>query len=78
MKALIFAVGALVLSLAASFPARADFTVIRFGSGYCQIWWDSTATPWGAGWTKIAVGLPNADAAHAVLRRAVAYGVCLD
>ncbi len=72
----VLATGALALASAAATPARADFAVIKFDSGYCQIWWDSAATPWGAGWSKIALGLPDADAARAVLDNAVAQNVC--
>jgi hypothetical protein len=77
MKRLAFSVGLLALGLAASTPARADFAVIRFENGYCQIWWDSAGTPWGVGWTKIAVGLPDYNAAWAVLATAVAQRACL-
>ena len=77
MKRLAFSVGLLALGLAASTPARADFAVIRFENGYCQIWWDSAGTPWGGGWTKIAVGMPDYNAAWAVLAAAVAQRACL-
>jgi hypothetical protein len=77
MKRLAFSVGLLALGLAASTPARADFAVIRFENGYCQIWWDSAGTPWGVGWTKIAVGMPDYNAAWAVLAAAVAQRACL-
>ncbi len=70
------ATGVLALAFAAATPARADFAVVRFDSGYCQVWWDSAATPWGAGWSKIALGLPDADAARAVLYNAIAQNVC--
>jgi hypothetical protein len=76
VKRLALATGALALAFAAATPARADFAVVRFDSGYCQVWWDSAATPWGAGWSKIALGLPDADAARAVLYSAIAQNVC--
>jgi len=72
----VFAAGVLVLGLAVSSAARADFAVIRFDDGYCQIWWDSGANPWGARWSKIAIGLPNNAAARAVLDNAIAQNVC--
>jgi hypothetical protein len=71
-----FAAGAMALAFIAATPARADFAVVKFDSGYCQVWWDSTATPWGAGWSKIALGLPDADAARAVLYSAISQNVC--
>ena len=40
-----FAVGLLVLGVAAATPARADFAVIRFNSGYCRVWTDTAVGP---------------------------------
>ncbi len=54
MKRLAFAVGVLALSFAASVPARADFAVMKFELGFCRIWWDTGAKPWGSGWTMVA------------------------
>jgi len=76
MKRLTAAACTLALGLMASTAARADFAVIRFADGYCQIWWDSAATPWGVGWSKIAMGLPTNDAARAVLDNAVLQNIC--
>jgi hypothetical protein len=75
MRHLAFGIALLAVGTAAATPARADFTVIRFSSGYCQIWGDSTATPWGAGWTKIAIApdWPTATAAFQAARQA---GTC--
>ncbi len=77
MRRLAFAVGLLALGSVAATPARADFTVVRFETGHCQIWWDSADNPWGVGWTKIALGLPDYPAAWAALANAVAQRVCL-
>ncbi|HXX04887.1 MAG TPA: hypothetical protein VEJ37_11205 [Xanthobacteraceae bacterium] len=76
MKQLAFGLGLLALGSAAAAPARADFAVVKFETGYCQIWWDSAANPWGPRWTKIAAGLPNYATAWAVLANAVAQRVC--
>jgi hypothetical protein len=78
MNRLAFATGflALALGFAASTPARADFALVQFGNGHCQIWWDSGADPWGVDWRKIMVGLPNWDAAAAALDSARAQSVC--
>lgn len=75
MKQLAFAVG-LLAALAASTPTRADYALVQFGDGYCRIWWDSADTPWGTGWTKIVVGLPDHLAAQAALDSAIAQRVC--
>jgi hypothetical protein len=56
MKCLAFAIGLFALGFAATTPARADFAVIQFGSGRCEIWWDSSDNPWGDTWKKIAIG----------------------
>ena len=48
----------LALGFAASTPARADYALVKFESGYCRIWWDSAGNPFGVGWIKVAVGLP--------------------
>lgn len=77
MKRLAFAVGVLALGFVASTPARADFAVVKFEAGYCRIWWDSAASPWGTGWTKVAVGLPDLAAAWTALNGAVAHKACL-
>jgi hypothetical protein len=45
MKRLAFAIGLLVLGFGAVIPARADFAVIKFGSGYCRVWADTAAGP---------------------------------
>jgi hypothetical protein len=75
MKQLALAVG--LLSLAPASTARADdYAVVQFGDGYCRIWWDSAGTPWGVGWTKIAVGLPDHFAARAALDTAIAQRIC--
>ena len=77
MKQLALAVGLLSLALAAASSARADdYAVVQFGDGYCRIWWDSAGTPWGVGWTKIAVGLPDHFAARAALDIAIAQRIC--
>lgn len=54
MKRLVFAVGVLALGFAASTPARADFSVVRFEPGFCRIWCNNGINPVGAGWTRVA------------------------
>jgi hypothetical protein len=38
MKRSVFAIGLLALGIAAATPAHADYVVVRFDTGYCQIW----------------------------------------
>lgn len=73
-----FAIGliAVTLGVAAATPARADFAVVKFGNGHCQVWWDSASNPWGDAWTKIAIGLPTWSAAEAALDMARAQDAC--
>src|SRR5262249_14385204 len=47
MKRLAFAVGLLVFGLGATLPARADFGVARFASGFCRVWPDTAMVPFG-------------------------------
>ena len=70
------AVGLLALAVTVSSSARADYAVVQLQDGWCRIWWDSSATPWGVGWSKIAVGLPDWLSAHAALDTARSQGVC--
>jgi hypothetical protein len=76
MKCFAFAVAALALGFAASTPARADYTVIQFDSGYCEVWSNSNSTPWGYGWRKLAIELPDWDTAQSALYAARANGEC--
>jgi hypothetical protein len=75
MKRLAFALAVLAIGFAVT-PARADFALVRFDDRWCRIWWDSGGTPWGAGWTKIALGMPDWLTASAALSTARAQGVC--
>jgi len=76
MKRLVLALGLLAFAVAASSPARADYAVVQLQDGWCKIWWDSGATPWGVGWRKIAIGLPDWPSASAALNGARSQGVC--
>jgi hypothetical protein len=75
MKRLACAIGLLALALTATSPARADYAVVQFSDGYCRIWWDSADTPWGVGWRKLVIGLPD-DFARAALDSEIAQGAC--
>ena len=75
MKHFAFAVGLMALGVAAATPARADYAVVRFDTGYCQIWWDAGATPWGVNWTKVAM-TPDWASANSALYAAIAARTC--
>jgi hypothetical protein len=75
MKRLAFAVGLLAVAFAIS-PTRADYALVRFEDGWCRIWWDSAGTPWGVGWTKVAVGMPDWLTASVALDDARSQGAC--
>jgi hypothetical protein len=76
MKHLALAVGVVTLASAASTSARADYAVIQFGDGRCEIWQDSGSDPAGAGWTKLAFGFADYLAAQDARDAAFAQGVC--
>ncbi|MGC1357897.1 MAG: hypothetical protein WA851_19285 [Xanthobacteraceae bacterium] len=76
MKYLALAIGFLTVALSASTPARADYAVIQFRDGRCEIWQDSGSDPAGAGWTKLAFGFPDYIAAQDARDAAFAQGVC--
>jgi hypothetical protein len=75
MKRMAFAVGVLALAFAAATPARADFAVVKFEWGYCRIWWATSATPWGSGYTIVAKA-PDFASAWAAQDDAVKKGKC--
>ncbi len=45
MMRLAFAIGLLVLGFTVATPARADFAVVTFNSGYCRVWTDTAFGP---------------------------------
>jgi hypothetical protein len=47
MKRLALGLGLLVLGAGAAIPARADFGVVRFHSGFCRVWPDTAMAPFG-------------------------------
>jgi hypothetical protein len=75
MKRFALAVSIVPLCLAAAVPARADYALVRWDNGYCRIWWEASATPWGVGWAKIATA-PDYSTAAATFDQAVQAGTC--
>ena len=70
MKKILFAIGALALGLTATAPAHADFAIVKFNSGYCRIWADTSVAPpdgtfvwfvWGRQVVVAVVPLPIAQ-----------------
>jgi hypothetical protein len=67
----------MVLGLLAATPAKADFSVIRWTSGWCQIWDNAVpTTPWPTDYTVVATKLPNWNAAWAAFHGAIASRKC--
>lgn len=66
------------IAFAAISPASAaDYNVVRWRSGDCQIWNnDSNRMPWGDGWILVAWNMPNYDTALQALKVEVAKGNC--
>ena len=58
MRRWVLILAALASVIAVTAPARADYALVQLQDGWCKVWWDSGATPWGVGWTKIAIGAP--------------------
>jgi len=75
MKRFVFAVGVLALGFAASTPARADFSVMKFETGFCRIWWNKGVNPLGTGWSRVATA-PDSMGAWAAQSDAVKKGKC--
>jgi hypothetical protein len=83
MKRLALAVGLLAFGFTAASPARADFAVVEFNSGYCRIWTDTVFGPedghylWflspSLGWRYRFLTFEGADAA---MHQAVAMHRC--
>jgi hypothetical protein len=55
---ILFAIGALALSLTATAPAHADFAIVKFNSGYCRIWTDTVVAPPDGTFVWFVWGLP--------------------
>jgi hypothetical protein len=82
MKKVVFAIGVLALGLTATAPAHADFAIVKFNSGYCRIWPDTSVTPpdgtfiwWQWGHYR-HYRLPTLAVAELKLHTAVARHLC--
>jgi hypothetical protein len=75
MKRFAFAIGVIALGFAAATPARADFAVMKFETGFCRVYWDSSAKPvFGMGTVVAKAG--TWEAAWAAQTAAVKKGKC--
>ena len=74
MKRLIFSIGLLALSFVAAPPARADFAVIRFADGRCEILWAAAWIPRGYRWIAVT---PDWWSAQIARDWAITNGVCV-
>jgi hypothetical protein len=66
----------LVSGLVAVTPARADFSLIRFADGHCEIWWGAYAAPLSAGWIKLGI-TPDWWSAQVLRDEALLHGACI-
>jgi hypothetical protein len=85
MKRLAFAISVLALGFVATTPARADFAVAKFESGFCRVWWDSGFKPWSGEflwfkrhhhWHHWSYRTHTWEKSEHRLHRAVAHGRC--
>ncbi len=69
---------AAAITLAASLPANAaDYNLVRWRTGDCQIWNnDTNSMPWGDDWIVLAWNMPDYQAAWNALQREIAKGNC--
>jgi hypothetical protein len=79
MKPLTLAFAALVATtFFAASPARADYSIVQWGSGDCTIW-DEVGLyrdPVGGNWARVVVGIPTWGEAKVVLEGMYRQGMC--
>jgi hypothetical protein len=63
MTRLSIALCATVLGVAAATPALADYEIIGFEDGRCEIWQQGPSWPWGDSWVVLASDIPDHQAA---------------
>ncbi len=63
MKRLSVALCATVMGIAAASPALADYEIIGFEDGRCEIWQQGPSRPWGDRWVVLASDIPDHRAA---------------
>jgi hypothetical protein len=60
----------------AATPAQADYDVVRWGDGTCQVWNNGGGAPWGSEWRRVAIGMPTWGDALDVLDQMYREGRC--
>jgi hypothetical protein len=77
MKKLIITASLCAASMAASSQARADYSVIRWTSGFCQVWDNSTPwKPFPSDYKRGRVQFPTFNAAMMAKMQLVARREC--
>ena len=78
MKLCSFVLCAIAFGVIASAPAKADFSVIRWNSGWCQIWDHAIppGKPWTDDWKAVSGGHATIGEALAALDDAVKTKKC--
>ena len=76
MRSCVLSIGILLSMLVAQTPARADFSLIRFADGHCEIWWGAYAAPMSAGWIKLGI-TPDWWSAQIMRDEAILHGACI-
>jgi hypothetical protein len=68
---------AIAFGASISSPAEASFSVIRWTSGFCQIWDNSIPTvPWPGDWLTVSKSYPTLGGAAAAKSRLLSQGKC--
>ena len=79
---LAFVAGLMAPGLVSTTPARADFAVVKFGSGYCRVYADTAFGPpdgrYLSFWSPLGwmYRLPTWETADMAMQRAVAHHRC--
>lgn len=82
MKRFAFAISVLALGFTATAPAQADFAIVKFNSGYCRIWDNTSVVPadgtfiWWVWGHHRYYSLPTMAIAEHKLQKAVARHLC--
>ena len=77
MKLRSLILGAIALGVVAATPAKADFMVIRWSSGWCQIWDNGyPGQPLAPDYKPVAIRIATLSDAVGVLNKLIADRIC--